>query len=189
MTDIEYDAKKHWAIDYDIYCGYANMTDAQIEHYTAEIKAVLTAGGNFAHVEIDGDGTLITIWADDNVEDLSNFNQLLTELVSLGAIVEEPEPEEDDKTCDTFVADTPAETTQTDKPTRRVKTVYRKTVVYVRADIEYTDEADLQEQIEEFETNVCVDLDSAPSGNYDYEFTYDGLTAINEEEVPDWLFD
>ena len=188
MTDIKYDDKNHWAIDYDIYCGN-NFSDAQIEHYTKEIRTVLTAGGNFAHVEIDGDGTLITIWADDNVEDISNFNQLLTELVSLGAIVEEPEPEEDDKVCDTFVADTPAETTQTDKPTRRVKTVYRKTVVYVRADIEYTDEADLQEQIEEFETNVCVDLDSAPSGNYDYEFTYDGLTAINEEEVPDWLFD
>ena len=189
MTDIEYDAKKHWAIDFDIYCGYANMTDAQIEYYTAEIKAVLTAGGNFAHVEIDGDGTLITIWADDNVEYISNFHQLLTELVSLGAIVEEPEPEEDDKTCDTFVADTPAETTQTDKPTRRVKTVYRKTVVYVRADIEYTDEADFQNQLEEFENNVSVDLDNAHSGNYYYEFTYAGLTAITEDDVPNWLFD
>ena len=187
MTDIEYDAKKHWAIDYDIYCGYANMTDAQIEYYTAEIKEVLTAGGNFAHVEIDGDGTLITIWADDNVEDLSNFNQLLTELVSLGAIVEEPE--EDDSACDTFVADTLAETTQTDNTTRRVKTVYRKTVVYVRTDIEYTDEADLQNQLEEFENNVSVDLDNAHSGNYYYEFTYAGLTAITEDDVPNWLFD
>lgn len=187
MTDIEYDAKKHWAIDYDIYCGYANITDAQIEHYTAEIKAVLTNGGNFAHVEIDGDGTLITIWADNNVEDMSNFHQLLTELVSLGAIVEEPE--DDDKACDIFVADTLAETTLTDNVSRRVKTVCRKTVVYVRADIEYTDAENLQEQIEEFERNVSVDLDNAPSGNYDYEFTYDGLTAINEGEVPDWLFD
>ena len=189
MTDIEYDAKKHWAIDYDIYCGYANITDAQIEYYTAEIKTVLTAGGNYAHVEIDGDGTLITIWADDNVEDLSNFHQLLTELSSLGAIIEEPETEDDDSACATFVADTPAETTLTNNTTRRVKTVYRKTVVYVRADIEYTDEADLKKQIEEFETNVSVDLDSAPSGNYDYEFTYDGLTAINEGDVPNWLFD
>lgn len=120
---------------------------------------------------------------------MSNFHQILTELVSLGAIVEEPEPEEDDKACDIFVADTLAETTQTDNTTRRVKTVYRKTVVYVRADIEYTDAEDLQEQIEEFDNNVCVDLDNAPSGNYDYEFTYDGLTAINEGEVPDWLFD
>lgn len=188
MTDITYDSKKHWAIDYDIYCG-DNLSDAQIEYYTAEIKAELTEGGNFAHVEIDGDGTLITIWADDNVEYISNFHQLLTELVSLGAIVEEPEPEDDDKACDIFVADTLAETTQTDNTTRRVKTVYGKTVVYVRADIEYTDEDDLQKQVEEFETNVCVDLDNAPSGNYDYEFTYDGLTAINEGEVPDWLFD
>ena len=187
MTDIKYDSKKAWAIDYDIYCGYANMTDAQIDYYTAEIKAVLTDGGNFAYVEIDGDGTLITIWADDNVEDMSNFHQLLTELVSLGAIVEEPE--DDDKACDIFVADTLAETTQTDNTTRRVKTVYRKTVVYVRADIEYTDAEDLQEQIEEFDNNVCVDLDNAHSGNYDYEFTYDRLTDISAAEVPDWLFD
>ena len=189
MTDIKYDDKNHWAIDYDIYCGYANMTDAQIEYYTAQIKAVLTEGGNFAHVEIDGDGTLIAIWGDDNVENLSNFNQLLTELSSLGAIVEEPESEDEDRACDTFVADTPAETTLTDNVFRRVKTVYRKTVVYVRADIEYTDAENLQEQIEEFEKNVSVDLDNAPSGNYDYVFTYDGLTAITEDDVPNWLFD
>ena len=189
MTDITYDSKKHWAIDYDIYCGYANITDAQIEHYTAEIKAVLTNGGNFAHVEIDGDGTLITIWADNNIEDLINFNQLLTELSSLGAVIEEPETEDEDRACDTFVADTPAETTLTDNVYRRVKTVCRKTVVYVRADIEYTDAENLQEQIEEFERNVSVDLDNAPSGNYDYEFTYDRLTDISAAEVPDWLFD
>lgn len=188
MIDIEYDAKKHWAIDYDIYCG-DNLSDAQIEYYTAEIRTVLTAGGNFAHVEIDGDGTLITIWADDNIEDLSNFNQLLTELSSFGATVEELENEEDDTACATFVADTPAEAPLPDNASRRVKTVYRKTVVYVRADIEYTDEADLQNQIEEFETNVSVDLDNAPSGNYDYEFTYDGLAGINKDDVPDWLFD
>ena len=166
MTDIKYDSKKAWAIDYDIYCGYANMTDAQIDYYTAEIKAVLTAGGNFAHVEIDGDGTLITIWADNNLEDLSNFNQLLTELFTLGAIVEEPEVEEDDTACATCVAYPPTETAQSDNAPRRVTTSYRKTVVYVRADIEYTDETDLQNQLEEFENNVCVDLDNINSGNY-----------------------
>lgn len=32
MPDIEYDSKKHWAIDYDIYCG-DNLSDAQIEYY------------------------------------------------------------------------------------------------------------------------------------------------------------
>ena len=189
MTDIKYDDKNHWAIDYDIYCGYANMTDAQIEYYTAEIKAVLTDGGNFAHVKIDGDGTLITIWADDNVEDLSNFNQLLTELSSLGAIIEEPEVEEYDKACATFVADTQTETTPLDNTTCHVKTVYRKAVVYVRADIEYTDETDFQNQLEDFENNVSVDLDNAHSGNYYYEFTYAGLTAITEDDVPNWLFD
>lgn len=188
MTDIKYDSKKHWAINYDIYCGYANLTDAQIEYYTKEIRTLLTDGGNFAHVEIDGDGTLITIWADDNVEDLSNFNQLLTELSSLGAIIEEPEVEEDDTACATFVAYPPTETAQSDNAPR-VKTVYRKAVIYVRADIDYTDEADFQNQLEEFENNVCVDLDNINSGNYNYEFTYDGLTAINEEEVPCWLFD
>ena len=174
MIDIAYDSKKHWAIDYDIYCGYADMTDAQIEYYTAEIRTILTEGGNFAHVEIDGDGTLITIWADNNLEDLGNFNQLLTELFTLGAIVEEPEVEEYDKACATFVADTPAETTRSNNAPCQIKTVYRKTIIYVRADIEYTDE---------------TDLDNINSSNYNYEFTYDRITAIHEDKVPSWLFD
>jgi hypothetical protein len=71
----------------------------------------------------------------------------------------------------------------------RYKTVYRKAVVYVRADIEFTDENELQEKIAEFETNVCLDLDNAPSGYFDYEFSYDGLNEVDEDDVPDYLFD
>lgn len=71
----------------------------------------------------------------------------------------------------------------------RYKTVYLKAVVYVRADIEFTDENELQEKIAEFETNVCLDLDNAPSGYFDYEFSYDGLSEVDEDDVPDYLFD
>ena len=71
----------------------------------------------------------------------------------------------------------------------RCKTVYRKAVVYVRTEIEFTDENDLQEKIDEFETNVCLDLDNAPSGYFDYEFSYDGLSEVDEDAVPDWFVD
>jgi len=69
------------------------------------------------------------------------------------------------------------------------KTVYRKAVVYFRADINFTNENDLQDKVDEFETNVCLDLDNAPGGYFDYEFRYDGLTEVDAEEVPDRLFD
>ena len=69
------------------------------------------------------------------------------------------------------------------------KTVYRKAVIYVRADIEFNTDEELQDKIDEFETNVCLDLDNAPGGYFDYEFRYDGLTEVDAEEVPDRLFD
>lgn len=71
----------------------------------------------------------------------------------------------------------------------RCKTIYRKAVVYVRADIEFTSDEDLAEKIAEFETNVCLDLDNAPSGYFDYEFSYDGLSGVDEDDVPAWLFE
>lgn len=72
---------------------------------------------------------------------------------------------------------------------QRCKTVYRKAVVYVRAEIEFTSEEDLAEKIAEFETNVCLDLDNAPSGYFDYELSYDGFSEVEEDDVPDWFVD
>lgn len=71
----------------------------------------------------------------------------------------------------------------------RYKTVYRKAIVYFRADIKFTNENDLQEKIDEFETNVCLDLANAHSGYFDYEFCYDGLNEVDADDVPDWFFD
>ena len=70
----------------------------------------------------------------------------------------------------------------------RYKTVYRKAVIYFRADINFTNENDLQEKIDEFEANVCLDLDNAHGGYFDYEFRYDGLTAVDEDDIPDYFF-
>ena len=71
----------------------------------------------------------------------------------------------------------------------RYKTVYRKAVVYFRADINFTTEKEPEEKIADFETNVCLDLDNAHGGYFDYEFRYDGLTEIDAEDIPDWIFD
>ena len=46
----------------------------------------------------------------------------------------------------------------------RCKTVYRKAVVYVRTEIEFTDENELQEKIDE-------------------------ASEIDEDDVPDWFVD
>ena len=72
---------------------------------------------------------------------------------------------------------------------RKVKTVYLKTTVYFRAEIEYSDEKDLQEKISEFETEVRLDLNNVNSGSYDYTLADDGLEEVTEEEISDWLFE
>lgn len=71
----------------------------------------------------------------------------------------------------------------------KVKTVYFKTTVYFRAEIEYSDENDLQEKIAEFETEVRLDLDNVNSGGYEYTSADDGLEEVTEEEISDWLFE
>ena len=72
---------------------------------------------------------------------------------------------------------------------RKVKAVYLKTTVYFRAEIEYSDEKDLQEKTDEFETEVRLDLDNVNSGSYDYSFADDGLEEVPEGEIPAWLFE
>lgn len=69
------------------------------------------------------------------------------------------------------------------------KTIYRKAIVFFRADIKFSTEEELQEKIDDFESNVCLDLDNAPSGYFDYEFCYDGLSEVDENDVPEYLFD
>ena len=73
--------------------------------------------------------------------------------------------------------------------TTRYKNIYRKAVVYVRADIDFTTEEELAEKIVDFETNVCLDLDNAHSGNFDYEFSYNGLREVEAGDVPACLFE
>lgn len=195
LTPDNYDFKPRWDIDFDIYCSYANLSDDQIDLYAAKIKTALTKDGNFAHVEIDGDGTLITIWADSDTAELDSFFAILNELSALGAIVEkmpkvvdyEDETEDYDYGTQTVTdsSDTPSDNTVN----RRITTVYKKAVVYFRADIEYDNDDDLNNKIDDFETELCLDLDNLHSGNFDYEFCYDGVSDVSEDDIPNWFFD
>ena len=195
LTPDDYAFKPRWDIDidFDVYCSYANLTDEQIDLYAAKIKTALTTNGNFAHVEIDGDGTLITIWADSDTTELDSFFALLDELSSLGAIVENMTKDVDDTEVydydDTPIVTDTSEASSDNTVNRRFASVYKKAVVYFRADIEYSDNKDLQEKIEEFESEICLDLDNLHSGNFDYEFSYDGVSDISEKDVPDCFFD
>lgn len=195
LTPDDYDFKPRWDIDFDIYCSYANLSDEQIDLYTEKIKTALTRDGNFAHVEIDGDGTLIVIWADSDTADLDTFFDILNELSALGAIVEKmPKDVDYDDEMEAYapisqtVSATP-ETSFEDSVNTRIKTVYKKAVVYFRADIEYTDNEDFQAKLDNFESELCLDLDNLSSGNFDYEFSYDGVWNISEDDIPDRFFD
>lgn len=189
LTPDDYDFKSRWAIDFDIYCSDAKLSDEQIDLYASKIKTALTKDGNFAHVEIDGDGTLIVVWADSDTANLDTFFAILNELSSLGAIVEKM-PKDIDYDDDTedydYDTQTVADTSSDNTVNRRVATVYKKAVVYFRADIEYDNDADLNNKIEEFESEICLDLDNLHSGNFDYEFSYDG---VSDDDIPDWFFD
>ena len=195
LTPDDYDFKPRWDIDFDIYCSYSNLSDEQIDLYAAKIRTALTKDGNFAHVEIDGDGTLIVIWADSDTADLDTFFDILNELSSLGAIVEKmPKDVDYDDEMEAYapisqtVSATP-ETSFEDSGNTRIKTVYKKAVVYFRADIEYTNNENFQEKLDNFESELCLDLDNLHSSNFDYEFSYDGVWNISEDDIPDWFFD
>lgn len=71
----------------------------------------------------------------------------------------------------------------------KITTVYKKAVIYFKADIAYSDFDDLQKKSDEFETELCLDLDNLHSGNFDYDFSYDGISDISVEDIPDWFFD
>ena len=70
-----------------------------------------------------------------------------------------------------------------------VTTVYKKAVIYFKADIAYSDSDDLKEKSDELETEICLDLDNLHSGNFDYDFSFDGISDVSENDIPDWLFD
>lgn len=185
----DYDYKPHWDIDLDIYCD--RLTDSQIDHYVEEINAALTKDGNFAHVERDGDGYLITIWADSDTADIDTLYSLLSELEALGASVENINQDDNDNVVADFDTTTPASvhTPRADEDIHCVKTVFKKAVVYFRADIEYSNDKELQEKIDNFENELCVDLDNLPGGSFDYDFQYDGVSEVSEDDIPSWIFD
>lgn len=68
-------------------------------------------------------------------------------------------------------------------------TIFKKAVIYFKADIAYSDSADLQQKSDDFETEICLDLDNLHSGNFDYDFFYDGISDVSADEIPDWFFD
>lgn len=71
----------------------------------------------------------------------------------------------------------------------KITTVYKKAVIYFKADIQYSDSVDLQQKSDDFETEICLDLDNLHSGNFDYDFSYDGISDISVDDIPDWFFD
>ena len=71
----------------------------------------------------------------------------------------------------------------------KITTFYKKAVIYFKADIAYSDSYDLQQKSDDFETEICLDLDNLHSGNLDYDFCYNGISDVSDEDIPNWIFD
>lgn len=71
----------------------------------------------------------------------------------------------------------------------KVTSVYKKAIIYFKADIAYSDFDDLQKKSDEFETAICLDLDNLHSRNFDYDFSYDGIFDVSVDDIPDWFFE
>lgn len=77
----------------------------------------------------------------------------------------------------------------TDNNNCMVSTVYKKAVIYFKADIAFSDSDDLIKKSDQLETEICLELDNLHSGNSDYQFSFDGISDISEDDIPDWIFD
>ena len=65
------------------------------------------------------------------------------------------------------------------------KTVYRKATVYVKQNVEYGSDAEL----EELECRITLDVDSMQDGGCsEYDYRLGGIDSVEEADFPYWMF-
>ena len=70
------------------------------------------------------------------------------------------------------------------------KTVYRKATVYVKQDVEYGSEDELEDAMEELECRICLDIGAMQDGGSStYEYRLGDIDEVDEEDVPHWIFE
>ena len=70
------------------------------------------------------------------------------------------------------------------------KTVYRKATVYVKQDVEYGSEAELEDALEELECRICLDIGAMQDGGCSiYDYRLGDIDSVEEADFPHWLFE
>lgn len=68
--------------------------------------------------------------------------------------------------------------------TLKHKRIYCKATIYFCADIAYTDDSDLNQNIENLKLDICSNLDDIYIDSFDSNFAYDGVTITNKSKIP-----
>lgn len=69
------------------------------------------------------------------------------------------------------------------------KTVYRKATVYVKKDVEYGSEAELEDAMEELECRICLDIGAMQDGGCStYEYRLGDIDNVDASDFPHWMF-
>lgn len=69
------------------------------------------------------------------------------------------------------------------------KTVYRKATVYIKQDVEYGSEAELEDALKELECRITLDVDSMQDGGCsEYDYHLGDIDEVDESDFPHWLF-
>ena len=69
------------------------------------------------------------------------------------------------------------------------KTVYRKATVYVKQDVEYGSEAELEDALEELECRICLDIGAMQDGgSSEYDYSIGSVDSVKKSDFPHWMF-
>ena len=69
-------------------------------------------------------------------------------------------------------------------------TVYRKITLYVKQDVEYGSDAELEDALEELECRIYLDIGAMQDGGSStYEHRLGDIDEVDEEDVPHWIFE
>ena len=70
------------------------------------------------------------------------------------------------------------------------KTVYRKVIIYVKQEVEYGPDAELEDETEELELRIMLNVDSMQDGGCStYEYRLGDIRGVEEADFPHWMFE
>ncbi len=69
------------------------------------------------------------------------------------------------------------------------KTVYRKATVYVKQEVKFESQDELEDALKELECRICLDIGAMQDGGSStYEYRLGGIDNVDESDFPHWMF-